>query len=218
MNLAQIGSLVCHQVTERTLQVGDGYLPLCCRCTGIYAGFLIGIFYQLVFWRTKLKEIPVLKISLLCFVLLIALIVDSLGSYFKLWSLSNETRLILGLLGGSSISLFLFPVFNYSLFAKSKRDAGITKFVEYAGVLLLVGLFPLFSFIDNRIAYFVFAVTSIAGVIVLYLMVNTTIGARIISWKNQKDTKWQNVLLLTGTTLALTGLEFYFLYARHLKF
>jgi len=218
MNLAQIGSLVCHQVTERTLQVGDGYLPLCCRCTGIYAGFLIGIFYQLVFWRTKLKEIPVLKISLLCFVLLIALIVDSLGSYFKLWSLSNETRLILGLLGGSSISLFLFPVFNYSLFAKSKRDTGITKFVEYAGALLLIGLFFLFSFVYNRIAYFALATTSIAGVIILYLMINTTISARIISWKSRKDTKWQNVLLLTVIALVLTGFEFYLLLKKHLKF
>lgn len=214
----KIGSLVCHQLPDRTIQIGGQLLPLCFRCTGIYTGFLIGVLYQLFFWLTNLKRFPSFKISFLCLALPGALIVDSIGSYLKLWSFSNETRLILGLLGGSSISLFLFPVFNYSFFPDSKKDRGITRLVEYAGLLLLLGLIFLLSFINSHIVYFIFAITSIAGIILLYLMINTTISARIIDWKNRRDTKWQSVLLLAGITMILTGFEFFLLHKSHLKF
>lgn len=217
MGLEYIGSFVCHQAPERTIQIGGRLLPLCSRCTGIYAGFLLGILYQLFFWRTNLKTIPSFKISFLCLALLGALIIDSIGSYLKLWSLSNETRLILGLLGGSSISLFLFPVFNYSFFSDSKRDRSVTKLIEYAGLLLVLGLFYLLSFTDNSVAYFVFTIFSIFGIVLLYLILNATISARIAGWKNRKNNNWRNYLGLSGIALVLTIVEIYFLYKRHLQ-
>jgi len=34
------GSLVCHQLPERSFHIGAAQLPVCARCLGIYAGFL----------------------------------------------------------------------------------------------------------------------------------------------------------------------------------
>jgi len=218
MNLEYIGSLVCHQAPDRTIQMGGKFLPLCSRCTGIYLGFLLGILYQFILWQTKVRELPYQKISIVSVSLLGLLIIDSLGSYFKLWSLSNYQRLVLGLLGGSSISLFLFPVFNYSLFVKPKEDKGMTLLVEYLGLLLLLELAILFTLSGRFIIYNIIAFASILGILFLYLMLNTTIAGRIVGWQNRRNTVWRNVFSLAGITLILTAIEFYLLKRTHLKF
>jgi len=153
--------------------------------------------------RTKISIVSVLFLGLL--------IIDSLGSYFKLWSLSNYQRLVLGLLGGSSISLFLFPVFNYSLFVKPKEDKGIKLLLEYLGLLFLLELATLFTLSGDFIIYNIIAFASILGILFLYLMLNTTIAGRIINWQNRRNIKRINVFSLAGITLILTIFEFYLL-------
>src|SRR5262249_21933132 len=34
----QVGSLVCHQLSERSFHVWGAQLPVCARCTGLYSG------------------------------------------------------------------------------------------------------------------------------------------------------------------------------------
>src|SRR5215510_4200237 len=34
----QVGSLVCHQLSERSFHVWGAQLPVCARCTGLYTG------------------------------------------------------------------------------------------------------------------------------------------------------------------------------------
>ena len=36
-----IGSLICHQLPERSFYFGGAQLPVCARCTGLYAGAAI---------------------------------------------------------------------------------------------------------------------------------------------------------------------------------
>jgi predicted membrane protein DUF2085 len=38
-----IGSLVCHQLPERSYHLWTAQLPVCARCTGIYLGAVVGI-------------------------------------------------------------------------------------------------------------------------------------------------------------------------------
>jgi uncharacterized membrane protein len=40
--LYAVGSLVCHQLPERSFHVGGFQLPVCARCVGIYAGAACG--------------------------------------------------------------------------------------------------------------------------------------------------------------------------------
>ncbi|HOK80409.1 MAG TPA: hypothetical protein PK303_07440 [bacterium] len=145
------------------------------------------------------------------------LFIDSLGSYFKLWSFSNYPRLFLGLLGGSSISLFLFPVFNWSLFAESEEETGIKQLIEYLGLLLLLELVVYFVLIGNLIAHQIIAFTSILGILLLYLMINITISARITCWEDRKSMNGIKAILLIGIILILGVIEFYLLKKTHLK-
>jgi uncharacterized membrane protein len=176
--LFRIGSVVCHQAPDRTISIGS-YLPLCARCTGIYTGFLLGIVYQFALWQMKIKKLPVFKISILSSLVLAILIVDAIGSYLQLWVSPNYIKLILGMLGGSSISLFLFPVFNFSLIAKRKKEEGMTRWKEYAGLIVLLGLAVFFIISGKPVFYYPAAVGAVEGMIMLYLMLLLTFVFRI---------------------------------------
>lgn len=43
-----IGSLVCHQIPERSFHLAGVQLPVCARCSGIYAGAAIGAWIPLL--------------------------------------------------------------------------------------------------------------------------------------------------------------------------
>ncbi|MGI6595498.1 MAG: DUF2085 domain-containing protein [Elusimicrobia bacterium] len=179
----RIGSLVCHQSPTRTILVNNIPLPLCARCTGIYLGFLIGTLYQFILWRCHLKKLPVLKISILSIILLIALILESIGSYFGFWTSHQNIRLILGLLGGSSISLFLIPIFNFTLFIKEtkQKEVGLSEWKEYIQLTLILGLisFLITSGINKLILYYIFAILSVFGSILLCYIIAITIIFRV---------------------------------------
>jgi hypothetical protein len=49
-----IGSRVCHQVTARSFSLAGVRLPVCARCTGLYAGVPLGILAGLAATRTRI--------------------------------------------------------------------------------------------------------------------------------------------------------------------
>ncbi len=205
--LCKVGSLVCNHASERTIHIGSNFLPLCARCTGIYSGVLIGTVYQFFLRQWRIRELPPLKISMLALLFLGILIVDSIGSNFNYWTFSNQARFNLGLLGGSSISLFLFPVFNYSLFAGSKRDTGITAWRGYAGLMFLLLLTSFAIVSNNSVFYSPFALISVTGMILLFLLLNIVIAAQITGFKRTRNKL--KVIPFTGIILILTACELY---------
>ena len=42
-----VGSVVCHQQAARSFHLGDTQLPVCARCTGLYAGAPLGLLLAL---------------------------------------------------------------------------------------------------------------------------------------------------------------------------
>ena len=98
-----IGSLVCHQIQDRTLQIGGVYLPVCARDTGIYLGFLIG--YSLLPLRNKRAHGPPNLYVTLAMVL--PLIGDVATQISGLRVSTNDIRLVSGLLFGTALSPFL---------------------------------------------------------------------------------------------------------------
>lgn len=101
-----IGSLVCHQRTEKTLIVGGRFLPVCTRCTGAYLGLLIG--YVILFFRKrKAKGPPNLWATL---VLSMPMIIDTVTQTLGMRESTNSLRLITGLFFGIVLLPFLIYV------------------------------------------------------------------------------------------------------------
>ena len=45
-----IGSVICHQLPDRSFFIGGQQLPVCARCTGVYLSFAAGF---LAWWAVK---------------------------------------------------------------------------------------------------------------------------------------------------------------------
>lgn len=101
-----IGSLVCHQRTEKTLIVGGRFLPVCTRCTGAYLGLLIG-YVILLFRKKKAKGPPNLWVTL---VLSMPMIIDTVTQTLGMRESTNSLRLITGLFFGVVLLPFLIYV------------------------------------------------------------------------------------------------------------
>ena len=104
-----IGSLVCHQLPERTLWVGGHYLPVCARDTGAYMGLLLG-YFLLPLRRKEAVGPPNLWITSL---LIMPMILDAGTQWIGLRTSTNELRLFTGL----SFGIALAPLLIYMLSA-----------------------------------------------------------------------------------------------------
>lgn len=88
-----VGHFFCHQLPERSPHFWGTQFPLCWRCTGILAGAFV-----LFLWLFLAKRaVPRFSLSLF---LLLLLPVDVLAGSVGLWSATNSSRLITGLLWG----------------------------------------------------------------------------------------------------------------------
>lgn len=100
-------SFVCHQKEERCFFINDVPLPVCSRCTGIYTGFLAGVF----FFPILRRSLPLrwFHLPLSAFPIGLEIMTEKIGiwsqnwgrffssilfgfflSYFSLWSLREN--------------------------------------------------------------------------------------------------------------------------------
>jgi len=183
--------------------INGALLPLCARCTGIYSGFLIGIIYHVI-TMVKVNKLPSLGIVTISAILILGLITDGLGEYLQFWELSNQGRFLMGLFCGSSISVFLFPLFNYFL-RRGTANKGIES-EYYTGLFILIIL--VFSL--HYITFYFFLIVSIAGLLANYFTLNITIAGIVLSWKKREVT-FGNILIIIGFILFLFVVEVFVL-------
>ena len=94
MFLTRIGSAVCHRMAERSFLWGQGTMPLCARCTGIYVGVLLALFTAVTG-------------------LTLTIGIDGLGSYFGFWESNQLLRVLSGSLVGAVVPGFLLLAVNF---------------------------------------------------------------------------------------------------------
>jgi len=99
-----IGSLVCHQNPEKTMQIGRRALPVCARCTGGYLGLLVG-YLVLILWRKRENKGPPDLWTTL--VLSTPVIADVVTQTLGVRESTNALRLLTGLLFGLTTLPFL---------------------------------------------------------------------------------------------------------------
>jgi uncharacterized membrane protein len=97
------GSLLCHQIPERSFYRGVNQLPVCARCLGVYAGITAGALgWCVVGWGTRrvqrLAVRPVLVFSAVP--TLLTVVLESLG----LWGGSNSVRAASGAMLGLGLA------------------------------------------------------------------------------------------------------------------
>lgn len=108
--LKQVYSGVCHQTDYKTFALNNLHFLVCARCTGIYAGALIGSFV-LIFLRGNLN--PGLKYF---FISSVPMIIDVIGYHAGFYEYSKWVALATGLLFGSAAIVYILASIEKILF------------------------------------------------------------------------------------------------------
>ena len=140
-----IGYAVCHQIPSHSLIVCEHHLPLCARCTGTFAGALIGFLGQaVVLRRRRATEFPSPFIIAILFLFTVLWAADGLNSYMAdivrgphLYEPLHELRVTTGALNGLMMSALVYPAFNVTLWRHTVPERAICGLRDL-GVLLLL--------------------------------------------------------------------------------
>jgi uncharacterized membrane protein len=96
-------SSVCHQLPARSFTIFNQPMAVCCRCFGIYSGFLVGVAaYPLIRGFHRLSLPPVKAFGLIS----APIVLDTAGNFLGLWESPNVLRFGTGLLWGAILPLY----------------------------------------------------------------------------------------------------------------
>lgn len=179
--LKRMGSAVCHQMAERSFLWGNGTMPLCARCTGIY----IGVFFALCFflWKKRLEGNRPFSAKQIFWMLLciIPMAADGFCSYIGLWESNQLLRVLTGSLIGAVVPGLLLLAGNFE--PVGKNDKAIYESTrELFFVVALSGIFGLCLWLGLPLQG-IGAVLSIVGEVclwagVLWLILKNIFGKR----------------------------------------
>ena len=107
--LHEIFGFFCHQLPERSPQLGGLVFPLCFRCAGLHLGLLVsyGFLASTGGFRRRLPEA---RLAVGVSLLLVPFLVDGWGNTLHLWSSPGWLRALSGAAGGVALPLLLAPL------------------------------------------------------------------------------------------------------------
>jgi len=201
---------VCGRLPDHSFHLAGRQLPLCARCTGTFLGSFGGFLGLMA--KGRASRLPPVKILILLVGFIVLMVVDGLNSYLSLLSLPhlyephNNLRLITGALYGLSLSILLFPVFNFTLWKETKPDEIVKGFKELS--ILLLGTLFIALIVQGEIDALLYplALASALGVLLIFTLVNTLL-VLVVSGREGQAITWRDALLPLALGLGATLLE-----------
>ncbi len=186
--------------------LGTDFLPLCSRCTGIYASFFLVWVGLSIIPRTRRwvlgSPLEVLPAAVFLAAGLVLSVIEAKGYIAP----GTVARMFVGAAAGTGLALMLRPVYN-QIVAKSSK--GRKAYV--AGLLVscvAVAVLMLFSLWDARPGYYVLTLASVGGLILLYIVTNVNASSLILGWSKSHTTArgMVNLAMLTAVLILTEAL------------
>lgn len=204
-----IGSLVCHQMSERTIHIDGIPLPFCARDTGIYLGVFIALIYCIVRGKLESDKVPSTRISVLLALLTIPMMLDGVSSYVSIRQTDNATRLMTGIFFGMPIVLFMIPAANYKVYDKNK----LKVIDSYFDLILLFFINIFIGLIILRfdiLTWWIVSTASLTGLVFLITRLWYTL-IKLLNIGNQKGRVLYSIVLTVMVFGTLYILKYYVL-------
>ncbi len=210
-----VGYAICHRIEDRSFATyGDRQLPMCARCSGIYAGVMTGLLTVAAFGRLRATKLPSLPVGLVLLSFVGVLGVDGLNSYFHLfpdfddglYQPNNTLRVTTGMFTGLTMIQGLLPIFNGSVWhpEAAQKTRAVRNFKELAiycaAIIAVLGLILLNSPFINLVVGF----ASAFGVLLVLSMVMAVMFMTLIG-TDRSYARWPQLWLpmLAGLTAAI---------------
>lgn len=116
--------MLCHQLPERSYFIEGHKLAVCSRCTGIYGGFALTLLLFPLIGSLRNTITPPRSWLLLA---ALPLLIDVAVNFFGFWHNTHTSRLLTGLLLGSTAVFYVMPgIVDLSLRSSSKKEPRAT--------------------------------------------------------------------------------------------
>ena len=99
-------SYLCHQIPGRSFFLAEHPLAVCSRCTGIYAGFMLGILVYPIVRSLRSTVTPERK---WLFIAAVPLAIDFSLEFPGIWHNTHSSRFFTGALLGSVVVFYVLP-------------------------------------------------------------------------------------------------------------
>lgn len=202
---------VCHRLPDHSFHLAGRQLPLCARCTGTFLGAFWGFLGLMA--KGRASRFPPVKVLILLVGFIVLMGIDGLNSYLSffpsaphLYESHNSLRLSTGTLYGLSLSILVFPVFNFTLWKEPKPKEALSGFGELS--ILLAGTLFIVLIVGAEIDALLYplALASALGVLVIFTLVNTIL-ILVVSGREGQAMTWRDALLPLALGLGATLLE-----------
>lgn len=185
-----IGYAVCHRIDTRSFHLGTRTLPLCARCSGMYLGAVLGLFFQWIIGR-RCAGNPPLKIIVALGAFVVAFFFDGVNSYLSLipifpnlYQPNNVLRLFTGTGMGLALAAALFPAFNQTIWKDYDEQPALRGVKDLLILIFLAVLLDLMVLTENPLALYPLALVSVAGVLLLLTTVYTMVWMLLLKAEN----------------------------------
>ena len=171
--LSRIGFAVCHQLPGHTLSFGGRLMPLCARCTGIYAGLFFTVLLLLALGRVRRTQLPPVLAVALGVGFFAAMAADAFSALLGWRETNNALRLATGVLTGIALLTLGLPLANSTVRELGGIEAIILSSGEFT-IISVTGLaLTLFAQVSSLYFFKAFSMISVIGLIVFLLGINS---------------------------------------------
>ena len=206
-----VGYGICHRIPDRSFFLAGRQLPLCARCTGTFLGVIVGLAAMLLLGRRRASRLPPVPILGILVIFVGVWAFDGLNSYLtffpgapSLYEPRNWLRLTTGLLNGLALVIFVFPIFNFTLWRGTTPQRVLRNIWELLAIVAVLAL--LAWVIQAQIDFLLYplAILSSLGVVVMLVLINSMIAAVVLGREGYAQAWWQALIPLTiGAALAI---------------
>jgi uncharacterized membrane protein len=212
-----VGYAICHRIPERSFFLGGRQLPLCARCTGTFLGALLGLAWMGILRRSRASRLPPVPVLAMLVVFVGVWAFDGLNSYMTffpgapyLYEPRNWLRMTTGLLNGLALIIFVFPIFNFTLWRRPVPEPVIRGVWEVIALLPVVVVLVVVTQAEIGFLLYPLALLSSLGAMMMLVIINAMLATVVLGREGYALT-WRQMLvpLLVGTALAIlevTGL------------
>jgi uncharacterized membrane protein len=208
-----VGYAVCHQIESHSFSLAGRQLPLYARCTGTFLGALGGLISQaFLLRRRRAAAFPTSPILFILLSFTLTWIVDGANSYLaliggaNLYEPSNTLRLVTGTLNGLTMSAFVYPVFNVSLWQAPVDKPALQGARDLGVLLLMASLLVILILSDLDFLLYPVAFLSAAGVLALLTGVNSVIAVVLLRRENAAGS-WRQALVPVAIGLVMSFIQ-----------
>lgn len=198
-----VGYAVCHRIDARSFHMGERAMPLCARCSGLFLGAFLGLFYQIA--QGRRGKMPPVLVMILFGTLALAWVIDGVNSFLMLTPLisafyqtQNWTRLVTGTGMGLAISAILTPAFIQTMFRRWKASSAFGDWKQVLGLFLGAAVLDVLILLQIPLILVPLSLISAGSVLILLMMIYCMVWVMVFKKENTFDRLSQLFVPLLG--------------------